>query len=331
MNRETSDTNPLVTAVVTTYDRAELSKRAINSVKEQTYEPLEVFVIEDGSDTGIQSWLDAKFPSVQYISHDINRGLAAARNTGLKQANGKFIAYLDDDDEWAPERIERQIKEFRNLSPEKRKKVGVVYCGTKRITRDGKVRGLQHPQNSGDLRKSIQKIGYSTPSSTFLFIRDALLYIGGFDESLPSSIDHDIWMALATSGYHAVTVDEPLVTIYETNYENMMTNTYPRIEGVKKHVNKWEPTFREWYGVEAGDRYSDRYFARVIAQLVKANIGDGDFTEAWDAIREIFEFSNQHRYNSIVVTYAIIRGMALLLLPQPVVSVLRQMKSSLSN
>ena len=107
---ESDIASSLVTVVVTTYDRPTLVKRALQSVFAQTYSSLEIIVVEDGSSTDTESWLRAQDSTVKYICHQMNKGLAAARNTGLKHASGEYIAYLDDDDEWKPNRIEKQIE-----------------------------------------------------------------------------------------------------------------------------------------------------------------------------------------------------------------------------
>ncbi|MCS3863264.1 glycosyltransferase involved in cell wall biosynthesis [Salinibacter ruber] len=324
-------TNLVVTAIVTTYDRPEQCKRALRSVRAQTYEPLEVIVVEDGTETDVQSWLDAEFPAADYIRHADNRGLAAARNTGLERASGEWVAYLDDDDEWKPERVKSQVAELQSLSPERLPEVGVVYCGVECQNSGGAVLWTSDPDNSGELRSSIQEIGASTLPSTFLFSRGALLDVGGFDESLPSSIDHDIWMSLATGGYHAITVDEPLVITYQTDQASMVTDTYPRIKGVEQYVRKWTPTYQEWYGVEEGIRYRDRYFTRVIARVVDEKIRRGNYKEAWDAIRAIFRVidRDQYRESAHFLKRTIFKAMRVRAgkrLPQPIVRILGWMR-----
>ncbi|MDR9432101.1 MAG: glycosyltransferase family 2 protein, partial [Natronomonas sp.] len=95
---------PLVTAAVTTYDRYDSAKRAVESVLDQTYEEIELVVVEDGTGSGIGDWLDAEGIDARYIRHDANRGLAAARNTAIAASRTDYIAFLDDDDEWKPRR-----------------------------------------------------------------------------------------------------------------------------------------------------------------------------------------------------------------------------------
>lgn len=292
---------PLVTVVVTTYDRPELCKRAVESVHQQEYEPLEVIVVEDGTETEVEEWVSAEYPATEYVRHEENRGLAAARNTGLERATGDYMAYLDDDDIWKPTRISTQVDALSALSPKDRENVGVVYCGVERRKPDGEILSTGSPGNDGDLASSIRENGASTLPSTFLFDRDALEDVGGFDESLPSSIDHDIWMALADGGYRALAVDEPLVVTYLSNRGSMVTNTKPRIAGVEQFLEKWEPLFTEWFGPQGAEQYRQQYFARVIASLAAKNLVGGSLKEAWTAVKAIFTYSDQYRYNIVAL------------------------------
>lgn len=298
---------PHVTAVVTVYDRFEPAKRAVRSAVEQTYEPLDVIVVEDGTDVGIEEWLVERYPSVEYVRHDRNLGLAAARNTAMNRANGDFVAYLDDDDWWRPRRIEAQVRAFLELSPARRDRVGVVYCGVER-RRAGRVVSYGKPENLGPMREAISEIGASTIPSSCLFPVGAIEAVGGYDEDLPSSIDHDIWMALADAGYEAVGVDEPLVVVDDEFGDGMMTNTDDRIEGVYAFVEKWRPTYREWFGPAAGDRYADRYFARVVARLAAANVVTGQWGDARRAVEAIFAKNPSHAFNATTIGYHLIEA-----------------------
>lgn len=319
--------NPLVSVIITTYNRPKMCKRAVESVLCQTYDNLEMILVEDGTKTDIKEWVVTEHSEVQYIRHETNKGLAAARNTGLEKSTGEYIAYLDDDDVWKPTRIEKQINKLEQLPPNERNKVGAVYCGTECRTPDGDVISTSYPENSGNLRESIQEIGASTISSSFLFNQECLINIGGFDESLSSSIDHDIWMSLAVHDYHVLTVDEPLVIAFQSEDVNMMSNTRTRITGVKQYVKKWIPTYQDWYGVEEGNIHGERYFARVIARLVGEKTVSGDFSEAWFAIQAIYEFSDQYRYNTRVITSQIARSVITQKFPEPVVDLLRSSKN----
>jgi glycosyltransferase involved in cell wall biosynthesis len=116
---------PEVSVVVPTYNRAHLLARAIQSVLTQTFADLELIIVDDCSIDNtreiLRSWSDKR---VRTIRHDENRGAPAARNTGIINAQGRFIAFLDSDNEWLPRKLEKQVELFRR-SPET---VGVVYA-----------------------------------------------------------------------------------------------------------------------------------------------------------------------------------------------------------
>jgi len=288
-----------VTAVITTYNRFQLAKRAIKSVISQTYSPLEIIVVEDSGNSGIEEWL-TQFddPDIKYILHPTNRGLAAARNTAINMAEGEYVAFLDDDDEWKPTRVEKQMDLIKALEARAREKCGVVSCCVETIIDNGKYISIAPTANIGNLKESIIKNGMSTPSSTFLFSKFALQDVNGFDEILPSSIDHDIWMSLAVGGYDAWAVEEPLVIDHgRVGRLTMMSDTTRRIKGVRMYVEKWMPSFQEWFGDVTGLKYGKRYYSRVIISLVVNKTLAGNFRDAWKALKAVFDFNNEKFYN----------------------------------
>ena len=102
--------NFLVSIIIPTYNRYELVKGAIQNVLVQTYPKIEVVVIEDGSKSGIEEYIqEIKNKNIVYYRHLTQKGLGAARNTGTKIASGKYVAFLDDDDRWVEEKISLQI------------------------------------------------------------------------------------------------------------------------------------------------------------------------------------------------------------------------------
>jgi glycosyltransferase involved in cell wall biosynthesis len=113
MNAPIRDRDYLVSVIIPVYNRTDLLPRAIKSVLTQTYTNLEIVVIDDGSTEDIKGVLD-KFDDVRihYIRHEANRGVAAARNTGIRFAHGEYVAFLDSDDEWFERKIERQLSDL---------------------------------------------------------------------------------------------------------------------------------------------------------------------------------------------------------------------------
>ena len=273
-----------VSVVLTTYQRAELAKKALHSIIGQTWAPEEIFVVEDSGDTDLADWIAALGrDEIQYVRHESNRGLAAARNTGLRLARCKLIAYLDDDDQWLPTRLQEQVERLQSLSPEQQKDLAGVQVGCKILNSDGRPIGLSLPLNQGNLRDSIMSDGAATPSSCFMFFRSALLEIGGFDEDLISGIDHDIWMKLAVAGYSNEIIKKPLVVVIGDERQTMMTDTKRRVAGIAQYVEKWTPTYKEWFGEKAGAIYARKYYINVISGLAGRKFAQRRFRDGFYA------------------------------------------------
>jgi len=123
--------HPLVSVIIPTYGRSELLDRAIDSVLAQTYDNIEIIVVDDNNSNSehrkhtenvLQKYLQNG--QAVYLKHEKNVGGSAARNTGIKASKGEYVALLDDDDEWFPEKIEKQISYFEILGDN----IGVIYC-----------------------------------------------------------------------------------------------------------------------------------------------------------------------------------------------------------
>ena len=102
---------PKVSVVISTHNRREMLKRAIDSVLKQTFQDFEIIVVDDGNEPAeevAKSFSDAR---IRYVRHEIpHRGAPAARNTGIRSSQGEFVAFLDDDDEWLPLKLQLQVK-----------------------------------------------------------------------------------------------------------------------------------------------------------------------------------------------------------------------------
>jgi len=127
--------NPTVSVIIPAYNQANFIGKAIESVLRQTYQDFEIIVIDDGStDNTEEITRGFKDKRVKYIKkYKKNRGISVARNIGIKTARGKYIALLDSDDEWLPEKLDKQINILQSESPE----VGVVYSNLCYIDENG--------------------------------------------------------------------------------------------------------------------------------------------------------------------------------------------------
>jgi len=205
--------NPTVSVIIPTYNRAHLIGRAIQSVLNQTYQDFEVIVVDDGSTDNTEEVIkefQRKDERIKYIKHEKNKGGSAARNTGIKAARGKYIAFQDSDDEWLPEKLEKQMQVFENAPAE----VGVVYTGFWRIKGNKKtcIPSSNIKGKRGDIHKILLRrnfIALPTVVVKKTYFRKA----GMFDERLPRLQDWELFIRI--SKYcHFKCVDEPLLIAY---------------------------------------------------------------------------------------------------------------------
>lgn len=198
---------PTVTVIIPTYNRAATLPRAIDSVLRQTHADLELLVVDDGSTDDTPAVMESlNDPRIRFLRQPENRGVAAARNRGLRAARGDFIAFLDSDDEWLPDKLERQLARFAALPEE----VGLLYTGVETIAADGH-RSIQAPEARGDvypqllLRNKVHGGG-----SNAMIRRCVIATVGFFDETLPAIEDYDYWLRVARF-FRVDFVPEPLL------------------------------------------------------------------------------------------------------------------------
>ena len=196
-----------VSVIIPTYNRKNLLKRALHSVSNQTFVPKEIIVVDDGSSDGTKDWVLERFPDVRYIYQD-NSGVSSARNSGIKEAIGSWIAFLDSDDEWMSNKLEQQ-KGIINSSQE------AWLCHTNEIWIRNGVRVNQmkkHQKYGGNVFENCLDICRISPSSV-LIKKEVFEMVGLFDESLKVCEDYDLWLRI-TSVLPVIFLDEPLITKY---------------------------------------------------------------------------------------------------------------------
>jgi len=201
-----------VSVIIPTYNRAGSLGRSLGSVLGQTYGDLEVIVVDDASSDHTEEVVTALDDArVRYLRHTVNRGAAAARNTGLKHASGRYVAFQDSDDEWLPEKLGLQMDILDRASD----KVGVVHTGFSRL------RGEEHKSTEwlpkhlqvGDIRRHILG-GNFIGTPTALVRIECFERAGVFDNLLPQLEDWEMWIRIAQF-YSAAYVDRVLVITHE--------------------------------------------------------------------------------------------------------------------
>jgi glycosyltransferase involved in cell wall biosynthesis len=195
-----------VSIIITTHNREKLLPRAINSVLAQTYDNLEIIIIDDASidntEKIIKKYID-KNPKIKYIKHKKSMGANVARNVGIKLASGLFIAGLDDDDAFHPKRIELLVKNYSDdYSLVTSNDIMVNNSGYKKTTTKPKTITLEKMLNANIIGNQV------------LIKRERLLALDGFDEALTASQDYDMWLRVVEKYGKALVVQKGLQYIY---------------------------------------------------------------------------------------------------------------------
>ncbi len=220
-----TELNKKVSIVIPTYNRAELLMAALKSLQNQSYQNLEIIIVDDCStDATAEAVKRLGDDRIVYIKHKVNKGGAEARNTGIQHATGDYIGFLDSDDEWLPDKTKRQL-DIISENPE----AGVIYTGMKVYT-DGHLVKETIPKYRGNLLSKLLESNCIYTTSSILVKKELLEQIGGFDVSLPSCQDWDLYIRLAQIS-HFDFVEDSLVLYNQHSGDRISTNQKAVIEG----------------------------------------------------------------------------------------------------
>ena len=237
-----TDDNTWISAVIPTHNRADILPDAMDSVWKQTYRPIELIVIDDGSEDDtkavVEQWAEKckdneVFP-VRYIYQD-NRGANAARNTGIRAATGAYVAFLDSDDRWLSDKISKQIAVFRTDTA-----IGDVYCGLYHVDLKSGKRLCNAKTNypTGHLLQTLLIHDVTMPTSCHVVKKECFKNVGCFDESLPARQDWDMWIRVA-SQHKIDCVPELLVEQREHTGSRVSSNPMNEIMAAKRIFLKY--------------------------------------------------------------------------------------------
>ena len=214
---------PKVSICIPTYNRKSYLKETLNSVFCQTYDDFEIVIVDDGSTDGTDKMVAAMDESIRYFKQE-NSGDAAARNTLIKMATGKYITFIDSDDLLYPDSVERLYDAIKNDNGK-----SIAYGGYLRIDKSGTALPTKQKKlPSGNITIPLfQQIIVHTCGS--MFPKQALVESGGFDSSLRVCSDYDVWLKLSTL-YRFVALDKPTFkrrrhgdNLSALSFENLLT------------------------------------------------------------------------------------------------------------
>jgi glycosyltransferase involved in cell wall biosynthesis len=254
---------PLVSTIIPTYDRPEKLGGAIKSVISQTYDNIEIVVVDDGSaneyvDNVVED-VSGSLPT-QILRHNKNKGIPAARNTGVESANGEYIAFLDDDDVWKAKKIEKQVSVMQGEGR------AVSYTWLDRVDENGNVTGRVTKTSSGVVRQEVPDGGFPGPPAVCIE-RDAILDVGGFDDSLTRMEDTEFGLRLADK-YEYACVPETLV-IADAGSSPTSKYVWEKRKGVREILEKHTP-LPDRFGPNATERLRSRLYRGLGLSALKA-------------------------------------------------------------
>jgi glycosyltransferase involved in cell wall biosynthesis len=189
---------PLVTVVTPAYNIAKYIGETVDSVLRQTFHDFEYLVVDDGSTDNSVDVVKAHIrddPRFRLVQGE-HRGLSAARNAGVREAKGQYIAFLDGDDRWHPKFLERQLQLIQSLPPD----VGAVFCRSRLVLENGTLAFLQWQRGGRyDFDDILVNSNPARNGSSLLIRKSCFADVGGFDEELHHLEDLDMWLRIAAS------------------------------------------------------------------------------------------------------------------------------------
>ncbi|WP_140456660.1 MULTISPECIES: glycosyltransferase family 2 protein [Priestia] len=275
-----------VSVIIPTYNRAHLLMNAVNSILDQTYKVLEIIIIDDCSTDNTQELVKTITNNkIKYIKNKTNQGGAESRNIGAKYASGKFIAFLDSDDHWEKSKLEQQMTILNTNDS-----IGVVYSGIKII--DGtKQNKTLLPDKRGDLSSELLMANCVGSTSTVVIRRELFNSVKGFDKSMPSCQDWDLWIRLSKIT-HFDYIKEALVNYYEHPGERITTNTNAVVNGHLRIFNKYQEDINKLRDKEISNVYF--YIGKVIAKSGMINLESSTLSQSRNFFKKAIQYK---RYN----------------------------------
>ncbi|MBL8012336.1 MAG: glycosyltransferase family 2 protein [Candidatus Omnitrophica bacterium] len=283
----------LVSVIIPAFNRASVLPRALQSVLTQTYEDYEILIVDDAStdDTSdlVKSYTDSR---IIYLRHAANRGGAASRNTGIERARGELVAFLDSDDQWEPNKLQRQIDVLQRAGQD----CGVVYTALKAVYEaTGETEMLEVTHRGRFLHELLISNCVRTLSSVIVR-RSALLKAGGFDPQLRSCQDWDLYIRLAKECSFEC-INEPL-TVYYVNKKDPSRISNARKSIVQGHEAVARKYQADYQGLSKSERL--RYNESVSDMFILG----GNISHPFRLMLQAFRLTGDARYLGKAVRYS---------------------------
>ena len=207
---------PVVSVIIPTYNREKYIRKSLYSVLAQTYQRFEIVVVDDGSTDSTHTIISAYKDNVHYLYQE-NQGISKARNTGIRNSHGDYIAFLDSDDFWLPEKTELQIALLQ-----KHPEYGMAASRCASVRLDGSFREKNRPGTSGWVLENLFQANFIRTSAAIIR-KECFHEVGLFDEELKECEEYDLWLRMA-SQYPIGFINKSLA-VYVDNAEGVSTDS----------------------------------------------------------------------------------------------------------
>lgn len=270
---------PLISVIVTTYKRPfSVVSRAIDSALSQTHTNFEIIVIDDSPQSEDRDRLKVELEgrygdSITYLQNEVNMGACASRNRGFALSKGQYVAFLDDDDEWLPQKNELMLQCFDSDN------VGLVYCRLLPLKNGKPIKRTRQKKLEGSVLPHLLVSNFIGGCSVPLFRRDVVEQAGLFDVSFPASQDIDLYIRVAQLSSVRY-LDVPLVKYFMT--KDSITGSQKRqMAGRMKLLEKHDGLY---------DQYPDARHKYAIT-IVSGFLAMGQRDVAWDLFKKEYGIS----------------------------------------
>jgi len=288
-----------VSVVIPTHNRSEQLIKTVESVLNQTHKEFEIIIVSDGSTDNtdqVIAELEQRDNRIKGIVYHPSGGANKARNKGIEAAKYEWVAFLDDDDQWYPDKLEAQLKVVQADES-----IGLVYTGVNVVYINENESYKSLGQHSGDLSREILKSNVIGTTSTVMAKKELLEEVGMFDVDLPAIQDYDLWIRLCQITRVGVVPEEKLY-YYNNTASKQISSDLNRYESARERINNKYPALFEQLSE------SERKSIEVNTALSRANLAlrNRDKKNAIKFIRK----SLKHGFNVKSIIY-------LVLLPVP--------------
>lgn len=242
-----------VTAIITSYKRdIKIVERAVNSILKQTFSDIETIIVDDNNtDSTYSAELKelCEEKKILYLTQGSNRGACSARNYGIKHATGGYVGFLDDDDEWLPEKIEKQLACF-----EKNPNVGLVYCRGNTVNEEThEVIGIYNENNirSNVTFQDLLTKDYVGSTSQPLVKKECFEKVGNFWEEQPARQDYEMWIRISRK-YQICGIQDILFNHNMHEGEQISRSFDKSYRGYKNILERYKDSYNEYPKAKKG-------------------------------------------------------------------------------